>query len=180
MKPKDLGVTVRRLEGTEVDVLQQSMPASRRLVDGVPRTYHERRLAAQQDGAADYLIAWGDGSPVGHALLRWSADEPFLRDRELTAPLVEALAVRPDVQSRGIATAMMLEAERMAADRGQATIGLAVGIENERARALYARLGYYESGLGEFRVTWTALDADGEERVKGETCTYLVKRLRYG
>jgi GNAT superfamily N-acetyltransferase len=178
MKARELAVTVRKIDAADIDLLQRSMPASRRMVDGIPRTYHETRFVVQQEGAADYLIAWVDGSPVGHAFLRWAADEPFLRERSLTEPLVEALAVRPGMQSRGVATAIMAEAERIAVERGHKKMGLAVGTENERARRLYARLGYRESGLGEFHISWTYMDADGNEGVEGETCTYLVKILR--
>ena len=88
---------------------------------------------------------------MGHAFLRWNADEPFLRERNATDPLVEALAVRADVQLGDIGTAIMVEAERVAAERGHGKIGLAVGVENERARALYGRLGYSEHDEDEVR-----------------------------
>ena len=170
-------LNIRNLTAADLDLLQGSMPASRRLLDGVLRTYHETRFAAQEEGSANYLIAWVDGDPVGHVFLRWSADEPFLRERNIAGPLAEALAVRSDMQSKGIGTALMLEAERLAVQRGCSRLGLAVGVENHRARALYARLGYRDKPHEEFRLTWMSLDADGEERIGGETCTYLVKAL---
>jgi GNAT superfamily N-acetyltransferase len=170
-------VIVRRLRASEIDFVQQEFPASSRHVDGVLRTYHETRLIAQQGGLADYLIAWADGTPVGHVFLRWGADEPFIPEARRSDPLAEALAVRTDMQSRGIGTAIMREAERLARQRGFTVLGLAVGTENVRARRLYAGLGYRESGHGEFEITWPAIDAQGTDLIRSERCTYLVKAL---
>jgi GNAT superfamily N-acetyltransferase len=176
--PESQSVMIGRLDAGEVPLLQDSIPASHRIVDGTSRTYHETRLMAQQEGTADYLIAWVDGSPVGHAFIRWGADEPFLCEQDRSVALVEALAVRPEMQRKGIATAIMLEAERMAANRGHTRIGLAVGIENTGARAMYFVLGYREDGRESFRVTWMHTDSDGKERERGETCIYMLKMLR--
>jgi LPPG:FO 2-phospho-L-lactate transferase len=170
-------VVVRRMQAANLEALQQSLPASSRVVEGESRTYHETRFVAQEQGSADYLIAWESGAPVGHVFVRWSADDPFLRERNIANPLVEALAVQPERQSRGIATALMMEAERLAAERGHSAIGLAVGIENRRARALYARLSYRDNADDEFRLTWTSMDAFGSEQPRSEICTYMVKEL---
>lgn len=175
--PQKTNITIRNLRADELDLLQRNLPSSRRLLDGVSRTYHETRLEAQAQGDADYLIAWAGGVPAGHVFLRWSADKPFLRERNLAGQLVEALAVRSELQSQGIGTALMVESERIAIARGDTSIGLAVGIENARARALYLRLGYIERAGDEFRMTWTSMDDEGREREGGETCTYMAKLL---
>jgi ribosomal protein S18 acetylase RimI-like enzyme len=52
-----------------------------------------------------------------------------------------------------------------------------VGVENERAINLYKKLGYVDSGFGEFEVNWDYFDK-GEEKSEGETCIYLVKELK--
>ena len=71
----------------------------------------------------------------------------------------------------------MRSVEETARAKGHATVGLAVGVENLRARALYLRLGYWETEIPPFEVTWTYRDGRGAERVEGETCTYFTKRL---
>ncbi|MEX0750660.1 MAG: GNAT family N-acetyltransferase [Dehalococcoidia bacterium] len=171
-------VEVRALTRREIDALQITMPSIERMIDGIRTHSHAGRFRIQEEGAGDYLIAWVDGQPAGHVLVRWAgASDPRLHERIGRDPYVEGLAVRTDLQSRGVGTAIMLEAERRTVARGHTTIGLAVGVENARARRLYRRLGYRESGFGEFEVTWTTVDAAGNEGIEGESCTYLVKAL---
>ena len=130
-------------------------------------------------GTAAYLIGWREGDPAAHVLMRWTgATDAFLRSRNAIDPYIEALAVRPDLQSIGIGTAMLAEAERRTLQRGFTTIALAVGVDNDGARRLYDRLGYRDAGLGDFRATWTAIDREGRETTQGETVTYMRKYLR--
>jgi len=178
MDARSSSIRIEPLRSDEVALLQRMMPSSERVVDGVRTHSHAQRFGAQQDGTADYLVAWIDDEPVGHALIRWTgARDALFIERRVRDPYVEGLAVRHDRWSRGIATAMMCEAEHRALMRGYRTMGLAVGVDNARARHLYDRLGYCESNLGEFEVTWTYLDDGGREQVGRETCTYLMKTL---
>jgi ribosomal protein S18 acetylase RimI-like enzyme len=139
---------------------------------------HARRLAWQEGGEATYLIAWHGDEPLGHLLVRWGGaqreDVPSaLRER----PYLEAAAVRPEYQSRGVGTQIFEAAHALAQERGFAAIGLAVGIENVRARALYDRLGYVESGIAPFALTWSYTDAEGRPGIEGEDCIYMMRRL---
>lgn len=172
-------VTVDTLRSDHVELIQRVMPSTERFVDGARTNSHAQRFAAQQSGAADYVVAWIDRQPVGHALVRWNgALDAHFSERGVRDPYVEGLAVRADCRSMGVGMAIMREAEHRASTRGYRRIGLAVGIHNERARRLYDRLGYCESRLGQFEVTWTYIDGAGKEQVEGETCTYLVKDLQ--
>ena len=67
--------------------------------------------------------------------------------------------------------------ERLAAEREFAKIGLAVGTDNPRARALYERLGYVDTGFGVFEIGGTYTDIHGSVREWREVCEYLVKGL---
>ena len=69
-------------------------------------------------------------------------------------------------------------AEILAAQNGYRHIGLAVAIDNPRARSLYERKGYVAAGFGEHLTSWTYRDADGRERQAREVCHYMVKPLR--
>jgi ribosomal protein S18 acetylase RimI-like enzyme len=57
------------------------------------------------------------------------------------------LAVRADMERRGIATKLMAAAETWAADRGLSSITLETGAANHPARSLYAALGYDEEDI---------------------------------
>ena len=60
---------------------------------------------------------------------------------------VDALATHPDFRRRGVATALLEEADRLAARAGLPAVALDTGIENRAARALYERRGFTGRGL---------------------------------
>lgn len=138
--------------------------------------HHKKRLKTSN---ADYLVAWAKGEPIGHLLLRWKgSDNSFLLSKNLDYPYVEAVGVRVDFWSKGVGTQLMQKAQDLARDKGFDKIGVAVGVENERAINLYKKLGYIDSGFGEFEVSWNYEDKNGDEKSEGETCIYLIKELK--
>ena len=60
---------------------------------------------------------------------------------------VDALAVAPGWRRRGVARALLAEADRLAAAQGLRGVALDTGIENRAARALYQRSGFLQGGL---------------------------------
>ena len=60
---------------------------------------------------------------------------------------VDALATHPDFRRRGVATALLDEADRVAARAGLPAVALDTGIENRAARALYEHRGFTGRGL---------------------------------
>ena len=60
---------------------------------------------------------------------------------------VDALATDPAHRRRGVARALLAEADRLAAKAGLAGVALDTGIENRAARALYERAGFVPRGL---------------------------------
>ncbi len=60
---------------------------------------------------------------------------------------VDALATAPDYRRRGVATALLAEADRLAATHHLHGVALDTGIENRGARALYERSGFTPSSL---------------------------------
>ena len=167
-------VDVRPLAADDLAHIQQALPPEH------PEA-HVRRLADQRAGRVTYLIAWAEGRAVGHALVRWGgATNPELRwllDTRERHPYVEALLVHRSLRSRSVGSQILDAAEALTQRRGVRQIGLAVAVENVRARALYERLGYRDIGLGEFGNAWSYVDEDGNEVAESETCTYLVKEL---
>lgn len=167
-------VDVRPLAAEDLAQIQQALPPEH------PEA-HVRRLGDQRAGRVTYLVAWMDNRAVGHALLRWGGTtNPELRwllDARERHPYVEALLVHPALRSRSIGSQILAAAEAMVRERGLRRIGLAVAVENTRARALYERLGYRDVGIGEFGNAWSYVDEAGDEVAESETCTYLVKDL---
>lgn len=167
-------VSVRPLAEPELAALEEAMRTAHPDV-------HRNRLSAQREGTATYLIAWLDERPVGHGLLRWTGTtDEALRSRVAYLPshaYVEGMGVLSEQQSRGVGSRILEEMHRLAAERGYRRIGLAVGIDNVRARQLYGRHGYRDASIGQFPISWSYIAPDGREGIEGETCLYLVKRL---
>lgn len=138
---------------------------------------HAERTINQRRGSGVYLIAWKAGSPVGHAFVKWPGDLSSRQARAERCTEVEDLYVVPGEREHGIGSALLDAAESASLSEGHDRIGLAVALENDSARRLYARHGFRDAGHGVFTLRWTSLDDRGVERTWREQCTYLVKRL---
>jgi GNAT superfamily N-acetyltransferase len=60
---------------------------------------------------------------------------------------VDALATDPGYRRRGVARALLAEADRLAGDAGLGGVALDTGIENRAARSLYEHNGFVPRGL---------------------------------
>ena len=123
------------------------------------------------------LVAWQDGVPVGHGVLK----EPKLATPQPVGkeicPEIEDLYVDAAYRRRGVGDRLLEALEDEAADRGYGRVGLAVSVENSAARRLYARRSYLDQGYGEFLISGTVTQADGSVQRWEESCVYLVKDL---
>ncbi|WP_369167903.1 GNAT family N-acetyltransferase [Streptomyces sp. R28] len=155
----------------DIEVLDHFMPSYS--VDG----NHAARFGRQEAGDSTYLIPWLDGRPVGHAEVRWTGcAAPEARASRPGCPEINGLFVWPEsLRSRGIGTALVRTAERMAKERGIGAMGLGVDDDNPRAAALYARLGYLPTVP--YVDRWTRLDSDGVRHEQADACVFLVKVL---
>jgi ribosomal protein S18 acetylase RimI-like enzyme len=146
--------------------------------DGEPAAQHHirARWEVQQSGEGVYLIAWRDGEIVGQTmLLRRSKYDEVHAD----ADPAEINALHAYVRRQGIGTAIIRAAEEIAAGEwDRSAIGLAVGLDNDRARALYERLGYEPWSGPRVVDHWTEQAADGTVvRTHSDSCQYLLKKF---
>jgi ribosomal protein S18 acetylase RimI-like enzyme len=164
-------VSIRRLSGEEIALLERQMPR----LPGV----HRQRFEGQGRGEGEYLIAWEGDRPVGHLFVEWDGTrrEAVRSAMPDCPPNLSDIAVHPARQSRGIGSRLMEAAESLAARRGYERVGLSVALDNVRARALYERRGYVDAGLGPHQAGYRYLDRTGREQWHDEQVTYLVKRL---
>jgi ribosomal protein S18 acetylase RimI-like enzyme len=175
---------VRRGIGLTVDVrplLSHELPMVEAFLPSPDREVHARRIGSQHTGGSTYFIAWLGDRPVGHTVVRWGGSQnPLLATPGSPPPVhpyIEGLAVHYAYRSRGIGGQIIEAAESESRRRGHREIGLAVNVENVRARALYARLGYRDLGVSEFPNIWSYRDDAGQRHVEVESCIYLVKTL---
>ncbi len=109
-----------------------------------PKTVEAIREQMAAASAVDTLIVAEEGGvPLGFASLR------ILPQVESDLPHAELsdLFVEERVRRRGIGRALMMFAERLAAERGCPRIFLVTGFDNPSARAFYRSVGYEEHAL---------------------------------
>jgi ribosomal protein S18 acetylase RimI-like enzyme len=87
-------------------------------------------LARLDQGDGRYLIAWLGAARVGHVHV--TDDNP---------PEMQDLAVRPEYERRGVATALIAAAERETRRRHAVKMRLEVSVANTAARRLYQKSG---------------------------------------
>ena len=169
-------VDIKPIVETDIALLEKRFPEA-----GPAK--HAERFARQQKGEAIYLIAWIQGQPAGHALIKWggSQDEPVARQIRTATPDIEDLFVYGELRSQGIAGQLLSFAERLAREQGYTKVGLSVAVEtNERARRLYERLGYQDAHFGEYTERGEYCDEQGQPQAWEERCIYLIKDLNTG
>lgn len=141
---------------------------------------HGERFLRQQNREVVYLIAFHQGQPVGHALIKWngSEDQYVTEKFHFSCPDIEDLFVLLEFRSQGIGAQLLDFAEEMAQKHGYTQIGLSVAAEtNGRARRLYERRGYADAQFGEYLEQGEFVDVNGQHQVWEETCIYLIKNL---
>jgi DNA ligase D-like protein (predicted polymerase) len=160
-------ITVRQLRKSQlkglIDALDTDKPSR-----------HQERIDLQTRKLAQYLVAWVDGRPKGHVLVRWpdlAVEGPTLPG----VPSLEDLYVVGDYRRRGVGTALLSAAERAARERGLGGLWFAVGVENFEARAFYEHLGYRNGGAAEFTMRWSTVDSEGLDQSGEETCNLYLK-----
>ena len=124
-------------------------------------------------GRWDLLTAWDGVALVGSASLRWEG--PFnaeMASRRGCTPELAFLQVAEERRGAGIGTQLLRLAEQRCLARGHHSLGLAVDIENLRAQALYARLGYHDLGAQQIQHY---VDSQGQRRT--EVAAYLQRDL---
>jgi GNAT superfamily N-acetyltransferase len=165
-----LPVAIRPLAAHELPLLESAVPRALDL--------HRTRFELQEEGRGFYLVAWHGEQLIGMAYLRWEgAPREPMASRLHRCPHISDLFVLPDYRSHGAGSRIMDAVEAAVRERGYSQVGLAVALDNAGARALYARRGYSDSGLGTHTIEWIARDEQGRELVLREVCDYLVKPL---
>ncbi len=125
-----------------------------------PGVDHAGRIRGADGLAVRYLVIESGGEVTGFGRLFLAA--PLSGGAGLPPPRVSNLNVRPDLRGRGLGSALVREMERLARAAGHGVLHIGVSRENERALALYRRLGY---------------DPLAEQPEGTGTRVYLVKRL---
>jgi GNAT superfamily N-acetyltransferase len=164
-------VEIRPCGVDDVERLEQAMPT------GLTRS-HARRFQRQRQGLGTFLVAWLCGTPVGSGEVRWDGcAAPEVRSLYPDCPELNGLHVLSELQGQGIGTALIASAEYTVRQHGGIQLGLGVDDTNTRAAALYARLGYTETGC-RYLDRYHYVSPDGQRHDVADSCRFLIKPLR--
>jgi GNAT superfamily N-acetyltransferase len=111
MSEQAFTLTIKPAEDTQLDLLEKEFSPH-----NLSKS-HYKRYAVQKRGEGVYLIAWHDHVPIGHFLLRWSGpdDARVMKYIDVThSAFLEAGATSVAYRRKGVATALIREAERVA------------------------------------------------------------------
>jgi GNAT superfamily N-acetyltransferase len=112
-----------------------------------PESYLRGRLAEQEKGETVFLLARYDNAAAGFVTVKWQSGYPPFREQGI--PEINDLRVLAAFRRKGIATALMDEAEKRIFARSPAA-GLGVGLYADYAPAqrMYVLRGYVPDGRG--------------------------------
>jgi ribosomal protein S18 acetylase RimI-like enzyme len=135
--------------------------------------YWRPTVEGHRAGRWDLLTAWDGVELVGSGCLRWegpfNAEMAAIRGR---TPELAFLQIDEGYRGAGIGTRLVRLAEQLCLTRGLQCLGLAVGVDNHRAQALYERLGYHDVGV---KQVDRYVDVHGQRRT--EVARYLERLL---
>ena len=137
------------------------------MTDGDVERIGERLPLARLDNCETYLVAWEADEPIGQAHVAWARTK-------LGVPEIQDVFVPETRRRQGVATALALAAERVAAERGHARVSLSYGRDNDAARLLYESLGYRDAGIEPQRIQGV-ITLRGRAVEVDDTLIYLVK-----
>ncbi|WP_339292436.1 GNAT family N-acetyltransferase [Paenibacillus sp. FSL W8-0187] len=166
-----LQVFIRAVNEDDLVVLEEQL-------NNGPKTKHQTRFERQRQGEVTYLIALVNDMPVGHVLIKWSGtQDESVSNHIKNCPDFEDLLVKDTYRRNGIGKQLLLHGEALAKQKGFRQVGLGVGTENESAKMLYQKMGYKDSGLGEYTIGGSYIDESGALLSWTENCVYLIHKL---
>ena len=169
-----MNLFIRPLEQSDIPAVVAAFAA----IDWGGKTTEQftRYLAEHTEGNRVSLFAFLDGQFVGYLNVLWESGYPPFREAGI--PEINDFNVLPDFQRRGIGSALMDAAERIAGERSP-IIGIGVGMITGygNAQRMYPQRGYVPDGLG---LTYHNKPLHGGETViaDDDLVLWFTKRLR--
>ena len=139
---------------------------------------HADDLHDQSLSNISFFVAWLNGNPVGHALVRWLGprDETVKKDYP-DCPEIYRLRVLKEFRSQGIATAIIRKCENEALKKHCLLIGLGTRSNITSKDNLYIQLGYELSKVDSYIDTYKTRSDDGTVAIIRKEAQFLIKRI---
>ncbi len=164
-------LTIRPIDKADLDKMNKTFKSE------FERT-HADDLHDQSLSNLSFFVAWLNGNPVGHALVRWLGprDETVRKDYP-KCPEIYRLRVLKDFRSHGIATAIIGKCENEALKRKHLLIGLGTHSNITTKDNLYIRLGYKLSTIDSYVDTYETMLEDGTVATIRKDAQFLIKKI---
>jgi GNAT superfamily N-acetyltransferase len=139
-----LTVKISLLKASDIPLV---MSAFKKSEWKTPESYFQRLLDTQRKGDIVFLIARFDSAIAGFLYIKWQADYPPFEEQ--TIPEIRDLRVLAKFRRKGVATALMDEAEKRIFAR-YPVVGISVGLYADygAAQSMYVLRGYVPDGRG--------------------------------
>jgi ribosomal protein S18 acetylase RimI-like enzyme len=134
----------------------------------------QNKLAAQQRGEMECLVGYYQDVVAGYVYIKWRSEYPPFAAEGI--PEIKDLRVLPEFRRRGIATALVSEAERRIFSRSSVA-GIAVGLYSDYgpAQRMYVRRGYIPDGRGLMHTNNRPVPPGHDVFVDDDLILYLTK-----
>ena len=164
-------LTIRQIEKSDLDKMGNKFKSE------FGRT-HADDLHDQSLSSLSFFVAWLNGNPVGHALVRWLGPrDETVRKNYPDCPEIYRLRVLKEFRSQGIATAIIRKCENEALKRHCLLIGLGTHSNITSKDNLYIRLGYGPSTVKRYIDTYKTNSEDGSIDTISKEAQFLIKRI---
>ncbi len=164
-------LTIRQIEKSDLDKMDNIFKSE------FGRT-HSDDLHDQSLSDISFFVAWLNGDPVGHALVRWLGPrEKTVRRNYPDCPEIYRLKVLKEFREQGIATAIIKKCENDALKRHCLLIGLGTDPNISSTDNLYKRSGYEPSTVGSYIDTYKTRLEDGTVVTIRKDAQFLIKRI---
>lgn len=135
------------------------------------RSFYQREWKEHQAGQVLVIVADFNDFPIAQVAIHWlgKSTRPGIPD-------IQSFRVMDVFQRQGIGSRLLKTCESAVATEGHSQIGLAVGLENTKARRLYERLKYRIIGKP-YEDKWSYVDTKGNTVKMSELVTDMIKDL---
>jgi ribosomal protein S18 acetylase RimI-like enzyme len=162
---------IRTMENSDLELIYSSpfVTGSNR-----PAGLYDRYYAEQEKGKRVVYLALYNGEFAGHVNVIWKSEYPLFAEQNI--PEIGDLIVLPDLRRRGIATALVDEAEKIIFQRSPvAGIGVGMYADYGPAQRMYVLRGYVPDRLG-LMYKRKPVKPGGMVKVDDDLVLYLVKK----
>lgn len=134
---------------------------------------HKKRLDSQHHQKGIYVVAWENSIPVGHVFVIFSGpNEQEVKKALGELPTMEDLLVVEEKKKFGIGRKLVGKCEEILCNKGFSSLGFGVGVDNNDAIAFYEKLGFRNTSIKPFDVSWVENDKE-----VSELCLFYSKTL---